>query len=480
MLYASIPNRLMASAPALRVDTRLTPLERAALLLSVVEIPLSIDKVFFYDQRHASLGAVGGLCISITTISLVTLYTLWFAAALLHRRRMVARPLFGVPMLFYLAIVLMSAAVASVPILSLFDFAVVLQAYLLFFFVANRIQTHEDLLFCLSSLAASVLLESSTIFYSAAIGMDNEELAIGPLVLTVWDGNRYGGTLNSPVLAGSTLALMWLPVASSLLFIRSKWSWRFAMLATTAGLLAILLTQTRGAILTSAVGAFIIGVGMLSRGWLPKWTIAIAAFYCALSLYPLFLVYQKRIQFGDGGSASGRVYLSKIALETISESPLIGFGAGNCHLATQTVADQAKYRALWYYTIHCKYLLVWIETGIIGLLAFLAILGNGLRYGISAWRTRDPALSVLALGLIAALAGHMVHMLVDIFNSLAQVQMLWFVLGLAAATYKLAQCDLMQCSPGPVRRAGIAFQHQGTSLANVSPSGARQFDGDVF
>ena len=202
-----------------------------------------------------------------------------------------------------------------------------------------------------------------------------------------------------------------------------------------------------------------------------------AALYCVLSIYPLFLVYQKRIQFGDGGSASGRVYLSQIALETISESPLVGFGAGNCHLATQNIADQAQYRALWYYTIHCKYLVVWVETGIIGLLAFLAILGNGFRHGVSAWRTRNPALSVLALGLVAAVAGHMVHMLVDIFNSLAQVQMLWFVLGLMAAIHKLTHQDF---PPRPVQQARAWKLRQRAISADPLPSPAHQLDGGLF
>ena len=213
----------------------------------------------------------------------------------------------------------------------------------------------------------------------------------------------------------------------------------FLAIATTVGLLAILLTQTRGALLTSAIGSMIIGGGMLSRGWLPKWTLPMAVILAVMSIYPLFLIYKNRIEQGDGESAIARKHLSLIALEVISNRPILGYGSGNCHLAAQQTADQGEYRAEWYYTIHSKYLLVWIETGLLGLVAFLSVIGAGCRYGLGAWRSRDPALSALGLAVFAAIAGHAVHMSVDVFNSRTQVQMLWCMLGLAAAVYKLTR-----------------------------------------
>lgn len=419
----------------------LTWLERGALLVGIVEIPLQVDKYLGYREEDAALGAVAGLNISSTTLALVILYGIWLLDFGTHRPRLSMRPLFGIPMLVYLASVLLSMLSASVKFLTLCDFFLLSQAYLLFFFLANRLQTRGDIVFIVMALGATILTQAGLIFLAAVLRLDNTEVSIGPLNLAVHEGRRHCGTMHSPVLAGSTLALIWLPVATSSLFIRNRWLWAFALLATVSGLIAILLTQTRGAILTSVVGCAIIGLGLLSRGLLPKWVLPMVGVVGLLSLYPLYIVYEKRIQDGDGESAIARKHLSLIALEMIQKKPVLGYGAGNCHLAGEKFADQSNYRAEWYFTIHSKYLLVWIETGLIGLLCFLAILLNGVKHGVMAWRWRTVDLSTLGLACVAAIAGHSLHMAVDIFNSRTQVQMLWCVLGLTAATYKLSRME---------------------------------------
>jgi len=239
--------------------------------------------------------------------------------------------------------------------------------------------------------------------------------------------------LHSAVLAGSWLAIVWLVVLPLFLVERQPWQ-RFILAAClTIGMLGMLFTQTRGAIITAGLGCFVLGSCMFYRGWLPRWFSRVAVVAVLLAMIPLLQIVQKRVLQGDEGSAESRKHLSAIAFQTIARNPIWGYGAGNCHLACLPVANSAEFRSEWYYTIHCKYLLVWIENGIFGLLAFLAVLWTGLRQGIFAWHQKHPVLSPLGLGCVAAIAGHMVHMLVDIFNSRPQVQILWLVLGITAA-----------------------------------------------
>ncbi|MCU0718688.1 MAG: O-antigen ligase family protein [Pirellula sp.] len=426
------------------VKKELTWIERGALLLGIAEIPLQIDKYIGYREADAALGAVAGLNVSSTTLALVILYGIWLLDFGTHRPRLSMRPLFGIPMLVYLASVLLSSLSAPVKFLTLCDCFLLMQAYLLFFYLANRLQTRADIIFLVLVLGATILIQSGLIFTAALLRLDDTEVVIGPLNLAVHEGRRHCGTMHSPVLAGSTLALIWLPVVATSLFVRNRWVWFYVMLATGCGLLAILLTQTRGAILTSAVGVGIIGLGLLSRGALPKWVLPMVGILGVLSLYPLYIVYEKRIQDGDGDSAIARKHLSLIALEMIQKKPLLGYGAGNCHLAGDKFANQSNYRAEWYFTIHSKYLLVWIETGLIGLLSFFAILLNGVKQGLLSWRWRKPDLSTLGLACVAAIAGHSLHMAVDIFNSRTQVQMLWCMLGLTAAIYKLSRVESIE------------------------------------
>lgn len=435
---ARVERRPTAPPEVQTVGSTLSWTERLALLVGIVEIPLQLDKYFMWHQEDAALGSIGGINISLTTIALVYLYGIWMLDGALKRRRTLAGWMIGVPMVAYLATVVLSIASASVPMLTVFDASNVFQAYLLFFFIANRVQSHQDVMFMVLVLAATLLIQACVIFFASLIGMDGEERAFGPLMLAVHEGKRHAGSMHSPVLAGSTMALIWLPVASALMFVRVRWAWTLLATATALGMLAILMTQTRGALLTSAIGGIIIGVGMLSRGWLPKWTLPMAVLMGVMSLYPMYMIYKKRIEHGDGESAIARKHLSLIAMEVIAKEPILGYGGGNCHLAARDLANQGIYRAEWYFTIHCKYLLVWIETGLIGLIAFLAVLGTGYRYGIATWRKYDTALSPLGLALFAALAGHSVHMLVDVFNSRTQVQILWVILGLSAAVYRLA------------------------------------------
>ena len=100
-------------------------------------------------------------------------------------------------------------------------------------------------------------------------------------------------------------------------------------------------------------------------------------------------------------------------------------------------ANQAIYRAEWYYTIHSKYLLTWVETGLGGLVCFLLVLGTALIYAFRAWQSEDRLLAALGLAIVASLLGSMLHMVVDLFNSRAQVQLLWVFIGLAAALYRI-------------------------------------------
>ena len=64
--------------------------------------------------------------------------------------------------------------------------------------------------------------------------------------------------------------------------------------------------------------------------------------------------------------------------------------------------------------------------------------GSGVSRGWQCSRLNDRFLSPLALGLTAAVAGQMGHMLIDVFNSRPQVQLLWLVAGLVTAMRNLA------------------------------------------
>lgn len=421
-------------------EAELSWTERALLALAIWEIPLQLDKYLLFRQDDSELGALAGINFSVTTCCLAALYLLWLFQASVHRSRTSHQVILGIPMLAYMAFVGLSSVAASVPILAIFDLLMIVQAYGLFFYIANRIRTQAGVYFCVYVLAAVLLTQSILVFGLAALGGagHGQRYDIGPLSLSVWEDGRVAGTLVSAVVCGSVMAFLWMPVVAMSLTIRPKLSWLFVTTAALAGMLAVLLTQTRGAILSMALGSFVLGISLLWRSWLPRWTIYGLVAVAIVGAYPLTMVVKNRVLGDDNGSAESRKHLSLIALEMIQDRPLFGFGAGNCHLAAQNYADQAIYRSEWYYTVHSKYLLTWIELGVFGLISFMAILGNTLRCAFQVWMSRDRLLAPLGIAIIGAMLGSMVHMSVDIFNSRSQVQLLWVMVGVTAALYRVA------------------------------------------
>lgn len=440
---AAAPTAFTSRSPAATRVSALRWHEWAALAVGVNEVCLQIDSYFMYHLADAKLGAVGGFNVSVFSVCLAYLYAAWIARTMVTRVERKTKLMWNPPMVVYIAIVALSIVSASVPMLAVFDVFLLVQAFAIFLYLANRIETVGDVVRCVWILASAMCVQAVIVIGLKAFATPGELNYFGPLALTVWPDGRPGGTMHSPVLSGSAMAIMWVPVLALTLSVRrTAWVW-LGLACTSLGMMGILTTQTRGAIITAVFGAMVIGWMLARRFWLPKWSLLAALAFFLMAAYPLAMVIVNRVAHGDEGSASARKHLGIIAIDTIKEAPWMGHGAGNCHIACEKAASTSSFRSEWYFTVHCKYLLVWLETGIFGLIAFMSILGNAMRHGMSAWTNRaSPVLAILGLGFTAAILGHMTHLLVDVFNSRTQVQLLWIMLGITAAIYRVSRQSL--------------------------------------
>jgi putative inorganic carbon (HCO3(-)) transporter len=137
----------------------------------------------------------------------------------------------------------------------------------------------------------------------------------------------------------------------------------------------------------------------------------------------------------------------ELAVGMIADSPVLGVGANNFAPSIDPYVT-VDYSRSWISTVHNKYLLVWAETGIVGLAAFLWMLLASLRL---AWRgavAGKPSLSPVAAGLLVGVVANMVHMLVSIFHGRSQVHMLLLVIGLSVAVWNVLDSE----------REGVAAQ----------------------
>lgn len=142
---------------------------------------------------------------------------------------------------------------------------------------------------------------------------------------------------------------------------------------------------------------------------------------------------------GDS-TVNHRYFIWAVAWDMVRSQPLLGLGYGGFgrHFAAfrDGYADQERLRALpWHQRheatpyAHNEFLHLWAETGLVGLLAFSALLAWGLVPALAtAWQRRDLELSAL-IGLLAVL---LIHSLVSYPLRLPLNGML-FWLGLGAA-----------------------------------------------
>ncbi|MEM9646824.1 MAG: hypothetical protein AAF989_17670, partial [Planctomycetota bacterium] len=176
MSVASLPASIPRSHPiAAASDTAVTHrrlhwVEKSLLAIGIFEVPLQLDKYFGMRDVDAELGAVAGLNLSVTTLSFLGLYAIWFCSRSFLRGRSRSAVTLGIPMLGYLGLIGVSFMAADDRFLSLCDWVNVLQAYLLFFYLANRIQDRRDLVFVIACLASAMLFQSLLVIGLAALG----------------------------------------------------------------------------------------------------------------------------------------------------------------------------------------------------------------------------------------------------------------------------------------------------------------------
>ena len=410
---------------------------RLLLAIIVLDIPLQLDTNLGYREDVASLGALGGLNISLTTVSLIILYALWLAGAL-ARREPQPRIRFrdSLPLAFYLAFVALSIAAARDVTLSLYQFALLLQMFLLYVYVASTVQTRRDVLFLVTLLLVSLVLESLIMIASQSLGPGFQIPGI-KIRLDAGDGiaqqsYRVGGTVGSPNTAAGFLSLLLMPALGLLLTWFERRHKLLGLLAFGLAIVALTLTFSRGGWTAFVLSLVILCVLAWFRGWLAP-RILLAVILAAVLVSTLFSDAVSARLFGeDSGSARSRIPLMNLAYRVIGDQPVLGVGANNYAIRIKDYATP-EFNGEWLYSVHNKYLLIWAETGIGALLTFIWFLAVTVRRGWRSVRSGERYLSPLALGLTAAIIGHVSQMFVEAFNGRPLMQLLWLMAGLVTA-----------------------------------------------
>ena len=411
---------------AQRVGMDLT--QRLLLAVIIIEIPFQLDIYFDYQDEIAELGAVGGLNFSVTTLCLCALFFLISPRAVQktslsrsHRRLCPAA-------VCYLGIVCASMLVARDSKLALFELGMLLQAFLLYVYIVKAVRTRQDILFVVTMLLIGLALEGLVMNALRIVG---HGVSVGAISAVIWDDSRVAGTIGAPNAAGSYLALL-LPLALSVLLAKPRRGLKWlALLAFVLGVPALLFTLSRGAWIAFLVSLTYLFFVAWYRGKLFKAVPVAVATVLLITVLLFQNTFTDRILGDDNQSAYSRIPLMKMALRMIGDHPVLGVGANNYTVVMQQYIPD--FRGAWIHSVHNKYLLIWAETGVCGIVAFVCFLLATMRRGWQAGKSNDRLTAALAVGLSAGVAGHMVHMFADTFRGRPAVQMLWLVAGLLFA-----------------------------------------------
>jgi putative inorganic carbon (HCO3(-)) transporter len=428
----------IASAVLLIVAVALGAPRRMLLALVAVDVPLALDANLDYRDDAAALGALGGLSISLTTISIVLL---WALRMFDSRPRPAAqgsevRPVL-LPLLVLVAVGCISLAVARDAELSVFEIALLVQSVLVFAYIATQVRARGDILVVLGAMLVGLAFEGALAVAEYA-GFSVPAVAGLTSRVDVGDTARFGGTIGSPNAAGAYFGLLLVPALATFMAPVGRGLRWLAGCAFALGLFGLATTFSRGGWLGFAVALGIFCAIGLYRRWFSGRALAVVVIAVLLVAVPLGGPVRDRLTGDDAGAAASRTPLALTAAKISLDHLPLGVGANNY----TTVLGEYRTRDIantWSYTVHNKYLLVLAETGVVGLAAFLAFLVATLRSGWRASKARDPALAVIAGGLAAAVAGQCVHMGVDTFRGRPSTQGLLIVAGLLVALASLAR-----------------------------------------
>uniref|UniRef100_UPI00404AEB13 IctB family putative bicarbonate transporter n=1 Tax=Cyanobium sp. TaxID=2164130 RepID=UPI00404AEB13 len=274
---------------------------------------------------------------------------------------------------------------------------------------------------------------------------DSSELASWADPNSVADGTvRIYSTLENPNLLAGYL----LPVLPLALVALLRWPGRarklFALTALVLGVVALVLTFSRGAWMGLVAEAAVISLLLAvraTRAWPLLWRRLLplllllggAALLVILvtQVEPLRVRVMSLVAGRQDSSNNFRINVWLAALDMVQARPWLGIGPGNdAFNQIYPLFQQPKFNALSAYSIPLE---LAVEAGIPGLLAGIGLLLASLRSATSLWRS-DSCFSLPALAAIAVIVGLTVQGLTDTIFFRPEVQLSgWFCIATLAA-----------------------------------------------
>lgn len=231
-----------------------------------------------------------------------------------------------------------------------------------------------------------------------------------------------------------------IPIAIGLLLGAKKVRYRMVGLISGAlGCLALIMTYCRGSWIGLAASA-VVFVFLWHRKLLPAlFVLALAAvpFLPSTILNRILTIFNK-----NDSSTNSRIPIYRAALRTIRIHPLLGIGLGR-DVVQETIKELGTFGTdARFIHAHNIFLQLWLEHGLLGVVAFTASMYHCLKQSAKAALLPNCSTSVrlLVIGAFSGLAGVLVSGLADYLFTYPRVMLIfWITVSLLLAGVKLAR-----------------------------------------
>lgn len=270
----------------------------------------------------------------------------------------------------------------------------------------------------------------------------NKFSLISPEVFTAF-GPAVSDAANPNVLAGSIILM--LPFAIVLLISGSKRSHK-VFGALTAGFMAagLLLLQSRGAILAALVAVLCLVIMQRirpadRRKAVPVMFAVLVAVIALSGAFPVAVAHDSVLTSGISGLAE-RQSIWRCGWNLAQDFPFTGLGMGAfneiCnyfypHMLLEPAAPHS----------HGLLLQILLDLGVLGLCAWLAVLGSVGRACLSAWRRMDRALAAIAAAIFVSQLALLIQGALDAvtWGMVRPAPLVWLLWGVAIGLSRISQ-----------------------------------------
>jgi len=323
-------------------------------------------------------GAADVFQIFIFDVIFVPLGGMWVVQWLSERKRRLRLDLVDMVPLAFVVWSSITIVLSVSPYHSLFQIYLMLKVYFFYLFVKHWVDNWRKVETVSLALAAGLIFQSLLIF-AQFILQENIGL-MGPMEdRPVWLGqqifNRPGGTVGSDQVVGSYLGLL-LPIAlAGLLVTLPYWQGLLYGVAFVVGQIALVMTLSRAGWIQFGAALLLFGLIFFKRVGFRMWALTLViGWTTVLILMELTVIgdlVKMRVLEFDPITTFGRLELAKVAWNMIEANPIFGVGLNTFRF----VAPQYDTTGITFVVqaaVHNIPLLVWAETGTVGLLLFLA------------------------------------------------------------------------------------------------------------